>query len=1389
MHCTDEKGTNVNQVERNTKIPSLLSCIVGTDRAYLRIAARCASSMIVLLGAVIIAGALALGMFAPGLASAHYVRPFVRQVTGSTGGSFIGPGGIAIDGEDNLWVGEETYKKANEQQPFQLDKFASSALGNVFLEALEVEALELPKPDPPVLVPSPPSNLAIDRSSGIFYMSGESGSDGSPSSYVEVFNRAGSYAGRFGPFEGAKIAVDNSTDASAGSVYVASGGGSEMPLTVSKFNASGEPVNFSDSGKESYVSSNEITGYEAHSFPEDEVGRLAAVSAGVGGDIYVTVVNYFQKGKNLGPALLEYAPSGEFLRAIVGTGVPSLSGGVGSFGGGLEGLATDPNGDVLVSLDDETNAAVDEFDSEGHFLGQITETSPGHRISGTNDSDLDYTDAIAVDSEGDLYVVEAGTGGHAVDVYGKGDFVPAPVLGEASGRTMSSVVLNGSVNPEALLDPEAQKGIASCRFEYVTEAAYGEEGFAKPALAPCEDPSAAEIPADEQSHPVHADIGGLESGVTYRYRLAASTAGAKGGTAETTTLAFTVPHKPEILSTSVNGLSSKFADLEAQINPLGSSTTYRFEYLTVAELAVNGGSWTGPDTATSVPVPDGSIGAGGANGDALEGVLAPVGGLQPGTAYAFRVVATNAIGATYGEADTFATLPAPVLGLPDDRAYELLTPPNKGSAEDLFGEPMANGEFYNQHDYGVASESGDQFLFESKAAFGSFPASGFGANVFSRTPTGWKLTTLASSSLGVQSMPSGILFDPFDFSRVAINDVVGSEVSTTGRRMVNLVGVPGGPYATLHESPLFHNVAEANADEVAVVGASHDMSYLVLSSEDHALCPGAEALDESSHLLCEYAGGELKLVNVNSKGHLLSECGAGLGRGSTGAGATHNAVSDDGSRVFFTVPDPEEENKGEGCWNGKTTDAPQLYVRSSGSSTVEASEPEEGAPEASGHHRAEYVGASEDGSRVFFMSEGQLTKDDAGINDRELYEYDVENGKLTRISHGNSGTVAGNVQRVVAVSSEGSAVYFMANGVLASNEGTDGTQASLGDCAGSVNGEDTCNLYRYDTATGTTTYVATVGDSDMTSSGATGERSPSPWADAYTTPDGDYFLFASSRDLTGYSTVKAHSGDCNTLPVNQGIGDGHCTEVYRYHYEPQSASGGSLVCVSCNPTGAAPVSNARFARSADTNTSSGPVRAMSDDGAYAFFDTADPLVSNDSNGTLDVYEWHEGSIALISSGKDPAPSYFLGASPDGSDVFIGTHARLVPQDTDDQGDVYDARICTESEPCIKQPVGETAQCEGSSCESQPAEPLDATPTSLTFVGAGDLVSKMTSVSTVKAKSKSATQIRSEELVKALKTCRKQVKAKRKGCEAKARKRYGSKAKTKAKKSNDERRTK
>jgi hypothetical protein len=1360
-------------------------------------------------------------LVAPSVCLAAFTRPFVRQIARAEDPSgmscpserpppsCLSPDGVAVGFAGDLWVGdgEDALAKFDTAGAFRgrvpLEETANALLGNTKDVVL-------------------PESLAIDRSTGRFYVTGEHDRLGF-GGLVEVFEGSGKLCGRWGFFNKAHVALDDSMEPFTGPVYVSHGDvdpgppyGDGLPAGVEKFgvNASCEPTRTPFTASEPYIEGTQIVGSPSGRFATLPGAPIGDVTVDSHGNIYV-VGSVVKEGVEGPQEVQEYRLTGEFVRSFGGEATPGLGGSLrnGGWGSNLYGVAVDPaNGDVLVSVSEGTSkeGAVDEFDSSGHFLKQTTETEVEvEATAGTRTpSRLHGAFGMTVDSQGDLYVVDKLD--HVVDVYGPGHLLPTVKLGATTNRMRGGSVLHGFVDPEGLK-------LSDCHFEFVTEAVFEKEGFAKPEHRECV-PGASSIPAGGGLVSVQAELAGLESGVTYRYRLAATTEEALGGSEVTPALGFTTPHAPKVSSTFASNLSSSFADLYAQIDPLGADTSYHFEYDTNAYVGeVRHG--------VSVPLTDTGIGAGGPTGGAEVDVVQQVGGLTPSTTYHFRVVAENSVeGVTevvYGPDSTFATLPQNVAGLPDHRTYELVTPANKGSSSDLFVVSERRRNDFQAFNAGYAAESGYAFLLEAAgAAFGPFPNSGIFENtyVFSRTRPGtdgfgggWAYTALASPSLGVQEA-GGSVFDPVDLSRLVFADAVGSKASTEGQREIILTGKAGGPYTSLYASATGSHPAgegEPGPESANVLGASQDLSHIVIGSGDHTLAPGASEQDKGSEALYEWqpigangcssssvgfsesTHGCMMLINVTSEGTLLNRCGAQLGQRSV-RGRTHGAVSADGSRIIFTAPDPllsynptskQTKEATQECWDGVEKDTPQLYMRSGGQ-TLELSAPEEGVSDPTGSHPAIYVGASEDGSKVFFFTEAELTKDAIALNlhDPELYECDIiqETGtlkcKLTHISTGDPGSPArepgstgAHLLHVPAISTDGSAVYYTAYETLA--PGAPPLKEPLQQT------HEPINLYRYDTATSSTTFIATISERNYPNNALVqwwtrpmGEAALAPNANWYTTPDGNYLLFSSERELTGYNTSEA--ARCPGIDSQDSAADGHCTELYRYHYEPESPSGGNIVCVSCDPSGARPISNALFATLASRITAdAGPVRAMSNDGSEIFFDTADPLVSRDGNKTLDVYEWHNGTISLISSGEDPAPSYFLGMSPDATNAFFGTHAKLVPEDTDTYGDLYDARTCTTTDPCIKPPPGETAQCEGDACQNPPPTPNDATPMSLILngAGAGNFPGE------IKPQVRSLTN--TQRLVNALRACRKKPRRQRKTCEALAHKRYGKTSKS------------
>jgi hypothetical protein len=109
-------------------------------------------------------------------------------------------------------------------------------------------------------------------------------------------------------------------------------------------------------------------------------------------------------------------------------------------------------------------------------------------------------------------------------------------------------------------------------------------------------------------------------------------------------------------------------------------------------------------------------------------------------------------------------------------------------------------------------------------------------------------------------------------------------------------------------------------------------------------------------------------------------------------------------------------------------------------------------------------------------------------------------------------------------------------------------------------------------------------------------------------------------------------------------------------------------------------------------------------------------------------------VALITDGRGGYMNALLGVAEEGREAFIYTRSKLLPQDVDTAGDIYAVRVDGGFAPPPPRPT----ECEGDACSTPPSAPNDATPSSLTFSGAGNVpaapVSKpVTKKKTVKKK--------------------------------------------------------
>ncbi len=741
------------------------------------------------------------------------------------------------------------------------------------------------------------------------------------------------------------------------------------------------------------------------------------------------------------------------------------------------------------------------------------------------------------------------------------------------------------------------------------------------------------------------------------------------------------------------------ATVRARINPhFWNDTTYRVQYGTAA--CVEGG-WEAacvkeqpisPGALLSKEVIDAELLSKGIFLGAAEPLL-------PDTAYRYRFIAQSSGGGpVFGEEKGFRTFPPPPSAkacpnqafrggasarLPDCRAYEMVSPVDKNG-----GEVASPSEVLDQ-----ATVDGDALTYASGAVFGD-PEGAPPVNqyVAERDPeAGWITESINAPRSSVSLLLRGFLESPYKLfsedlcSGWLLQDtdvpLVGGEVP---RGVANLYRRPGlregcggaGGYELL--STVFPPGFEPEVEKTTsryypmIQGFSADGETSVYRAAGALTSDACATPAEGKGIFQVYLsrngspGVAPRLVSVLPGGE------AACTHSSVGTAqfisddSIQRAVSDDGSRVFWTATDdatvPTPPNFQAGNEPGKIflrlnpAEPQSAFEQATGTGNLKKDSNQVNAVIATSGQFEVGQAISADGipagTTIVAIEAGKLTlsapatklKTAAALSAKgcsepgkactlpvsagaevasgsaaSRYLGAAEDGSVAIFQTGEdlyefdtakalageapTTLIAPEVLGLMGTSADASRVYLVSEADL--DEGASGGEA---------------NLYLYRRGVGFS-FIATLSGEDLRTSSP-----PSPIAlfpslrTSRVSPDGLHLAFSSSdaalaEATAGYDNTEVSSGE-------------PASELYLY-----AADSGDLVCASCNPSGARPSGQQVWsgdngaaelwaaARIPGWSSALHPSRALSDDGSRLFFESFEALVPRDTNGKQDVYEW------------------------------------------------------------------------------------------------------------------------------------------------------------------------
>lgn len=386
--------------------------------------------------------------------------------------------------------------------------------------------------------------------------------------------------------------------------------------------------------------------------------------------------------------------------------------------------------------------------------------------------------------------------------------------------------------------------------------------------------------------------------------------------------------------------------------------------------------------------------------------------------------------------------------------------------------------------------------------------------------------------------------------------------------------------------------------------------------------------------------------------------------------AAFAGAAEDGSKAFFRTDESLVSADGDL--------SEDIYVRDLSQSTtalVSAGDPS-CAPQGCGNGGFDASsapgGVVPSGQRVFFHTAERLSGAD-GDSAVDVYVRDLIAGTTTLVSAGDSGCAG-----------EG-----CGNGSLAATfrgASGDGTKAFFTTTEKLVPGdldEGVLDIYRRDLSAGVTAQVSIPGDCPEAADCSASYEGISE--------DGEHAFFETKEDLSAADTDSSQdvydwtAGSTALVSIGDGGGNGATAAVFA-----GASSDGTRVFFETSEsllTADTDSANDVYERVAGATSlvSTGPAGGneegapasllwVSPDGSgdAVLFSTAEQLTADDDDASQDVFAREDGTTTRISAGNGERNASFAGASNDGTHAFFVTREQLVPADTDDALDVYEA---------------------------------------------------------------------------------------------------------------------